>query len=426
MQPVSATIERLKQSRSLLTVEFSNEAVRLAEEKGLKNFAQNIKIDGFRPGKAPADLVRSRVNPERLFEETIRNLIDQSLPALMKEHSLQPVIAPKVEAVSRTPLTLRITIVERPVVTIRNLDALNVKKREAKADPKDVQKVIDSVMQEHRVLQVVDRAAKEGDQIIVNFSAKDPDGNDVPELRTTAYAVTIGSSRLIPGFEKELTGLKKGDTKTFALPLPEGHALERLQGKKVSFTVEAVRVEEVSLPELTDAFVKDKLAMDSAAAFRSNVEESVRQQEEQFVSMQQEKDLLDAIRKHTQAELAPELIEEEARQLLQEWEERLGQQGMTLDDWMKSEKKTAKDLGDEFRKNGEDRLTLRLGMAKLIENKKIELTDGEKTAAMEEALLEIPEKDRAAAQQQLMQNRDIQSQVLWRALVQKTLASLVR
>lgn len=417
----SSSLERLKQSRTVLTVTCAPEETADAARKALEILGKQVRIDGFRPGFAPEDKVRARVGEERLLEETVRQLLEKSLPAMLAEHGLMPVIAPKVEAIAKEPLTLRILVVERPQVTVKDSDKLSVEKKEPKADPKDVQRVLESVLAEHRTFTPADRAAQEGDQVVLKFDAVDDEGKAVPGLGADNYAVIIGGARLLPGFEPQLVGMEKGGKKEFPLELPEAYAVERLRGKTVTFRVECKRVEQVKTPVLDDAFAKEKLNAESADAFRGMVEQSILAQEQQFEGMRRERLLLDAIRENTQLDLAPELLEEEVRSLLEDLRLRLQEQGKTIEEWMTQEKKTPEQVMEELRGQALDRAKLRLGIGALMEERKIELTEEEKQQAILDALDTFPENKRDEARRELRPGSDLYVQAMWQSMVRKLL-----
>lgn len=419
------TIERLPKNRIVCTVKFDEAEYAAAEGEALKAIGQNVQIKGFRPGFAPADQVREKVSPDQLFEESIRILLRSSLPGLVTANDLKPVVPPKVEAVSKLPVTLKVTFIERPDVKVKNIDSLKIEKQEAKADPKDVQRVIDSVLQEHRVTRPVERAAKQGDQVTIDFHATDEQNKEIEGMRAKEYPVTIGANQLLPGFEEELVGLTKNQEKSFTLTMPEKFAVKELVGKKATFHVAVRNIEEVELPALTDEFAKDKLRAQSVDAFKQMVTDSVQQQEEQFLRISRERKLMDEIRNRTTADIADELLEEEMRQLIQEWSSRLEQQGVSIRDALEKEGRTPQQAEEGFKKQAEERWKLRLGLAKIIEEKKIELTADELANAFRDFLRTVAEDQKKDAQAEWDNHGPLYEEVRWRALVEKTITSLL-
>ena len=421
----SATpIERLAQSRVVCTVSYTEEQYAPAEERALQSVGSKLNLKGFRPGHAPVSMIREKANPDQVFEETIRELLKDTLPKLIEEHQLKPIMAPKVEAVSRLPLTLKIIFVEYPKVTVKS-DKIKIEKKEIKADPKDVKRVIDSVLAEQRVSKEVERAAAKGDKVLIDFSATDESGTDLPELRAKDYDVIIGEASLLPGFEEELVGLEKNGSKSFTLKLPEKYQTEMLRGKPVTFHVKVTKVEETKLPELTDEFAKEKLNAASAQAFTEMVEASVKSQEQQFEDMRREREIMESIVKNTEAEIAPEIVDEETRSLIQEWSERLERQGMSIQQWMEREKKKPEEVEADMRKQAEERAKLRFGIAKLIEEKGINMSTEEINDAMQEFLANVPDEHKAEAQSQAKPGTTMYQELVWRATVEKLMKQLM-
>lgn len=418
-------IQRLPKSRVVATIRLDESEYAPAEDQALRNFSQHVEIKGFRPGNAPADMVRAKVPADQLFEEAVRILLRNLMPEVVEKHNVAPVIPPRVEVESRLPLTLKLTFIEKPEVTVKDVDNITIKKESPKADPKDVQRVLDSVLQEHRTLTEVDRESKTGDQVTIDFHSTDESGAVIEGMKAEGYGAVIGSASLLPGFEEQLTGLKKGDKKTFTLTLPEKFQAEELRGKNAIFHVTMQKVEDVKLPELNDAFAKEKLQAESADAFKAMVTESIESQEEQFMRMSRERELMEEIRKRTKVEIADELIEEEVRGMIEEWGERLERQGLTIADALKKDGKKPEDVEKEMRGQAEDRWKLRLGIAKIIEEKKIELTDDELNAAFERFMGSVPADQKSQAQAEWQKRGTMYDEIRWRTLVDKMIDMLL-
>jgi len=425
MSNTKTTVERLPKGRAVCTVVVDESEYAPAEAEALQNFSNQIEIKGFRPGNAPIDMIRSRVPADQLFEEAVRLLLRRIMPQIAEEQKLAPVIPPKVEVESRLPLTLKITFVERPQVTVKDPATIKVEKKELKADPKDVQRVLDSVLQDHRKTEEVDRPAAQGDELTLDFHADDDKGADIPGLRAEGYSALIGSKTLLPGFEEELLGLKKGDNKTFTLTLPEKFQAEHLRGKQAVFHVTVKKVEQVTLPELNDAFAKEKLQAESAAAFHTMVEQSIVSQEEQFDRMNRERQLMDEIRKRTTVDIADELIEEEVRGMVDEWAGRLEQQGRTIADVLEEQKKKPEDVEKEMRGQAEDRWKLRLGIAKLIEENKIDVSPEELESSFAGFLQNVPDDQKQKATTEWQQRGSMFEEIRWRTMVDKLIGKML-
>ncbi len=423
--PQNLSVERLPKSRVVLTATFSADERKVAEDSALQRLGGEVSIPGFRVGHAPSDMIRSRIPAERLLEETVRELVRPTLGPVIDEHKLQPVIPPKIEIVTNEPLSVKVTFVERPVVTVKNIETLKVEKKVLKPDQKDVDRVVQSVLNDHRTAKEVDRAAAENDRLAIDFHATNDQGTEITGMRAEGYEALIGSKTLLPGFEDELKGLKKGEKKSFTLTLPEKFQEESLRGKQATFHVTVTKVEETSLPELNDAFAKEKLNANTAAEFKEMVEKSIMMQEEQFDRMRRERELMDEIRKRTDAEIAEELLDEEMRGLIEEWSQQLERQNMTIADALKKEGKTVEQAEADLKKQAEERWKLRLGMAKLIEEKGVTVTDEEVHANLDEFLRGLPQDQQRPAHDEFEKHGNLYEEIRWRTLVGKVVEGLL-
>lgn len=420
----SFPLERLPKSRSQTKLTFTKEQVTLAEAQALERLRTKIEIKGFRVGHAPLESVRERVKPEHLLEEVVHTLLKDVVPALLKEHNLRPVLPPRIEIQKHDPLELSITFIEKPTATIKSAK-LKVAKRDVVPKETDVQKVVDSVLSEHRTAQPVDRAAKKDDQMTIDFHAMDGNGQEITGLRASEYKVLIGSAHLLPGFEDRLMGLKKGEEKSFTLTLPEKFQAEQLRGKPATFHVTVKSVEATHLPAFDDAFAKEKLQSASAEAFKTTVRDSLQKQEEQFERMRRENELLAAIRTSTVAAIADELLEEEMRSIVNEWSERMKKEQMSPEDALKKEGKTVQQKQEEWKKQAEDRWKLRLGISALIEENKVTISAEELQSAFDDFLSRVPMAEKDHAKKEWESRGTLYEELRWRAMVEKTIEGLL-
>lgn len=419
-------VKRLKGGRVECTVSFTEAETTPAEEKALHELSRDIELPGFRKGNVPLDQAKEKIDPQKLFETTVHHMLPPTFEKLIKEHDIKPVIHPRVEAVSREPLTLKIIFIEKPEVTIKGVDKIKVDKKEPKVDDKDLEKMIEFLLDKHKKMISVDREAKEGDMITMDFYGSDKDGKEIDGIRTEGHQVEIGSKVLIPGFEDELKGMKKDDEKEFTLTFPEKYHAEQLQNQPVTFHVTVKRVEEVEKPELTDEFAKKELQAESVEDLRKQITESMVQQEEAMESQRRERVLMEEIAKVTKVELAPELIDEELKQLIGEFEQQLSQQGMNLEQWITQTKKKPEEFLQEMKKQAEQRLTLRLGMQELVEQKEIDITDEEMDLVVESFLSQATPEQRKEVEAAYQKGAQAYEQLKWQKKVEKTLSEMLQ
>ena len=425
MSDTTTEVKKLSQGRVECTVTFTEAEVGPAEKQALEHLGADVKLEGFRPGKAPADLVRSKVDAGALMEETIRNLLPQTFERLVKDNDIKTIAPPKIEVVSQLPLKVKIIFVEKPEVKIKGMNKIKIEKKESKVDEKDIQQMIDYILKKHQQTKEVDRAAGEGDQVTMDFWGESEDKKEIPEIRATDYKVIIGSKTLLPGFEDNLNGMKKGNEKAFELTFPEKYQAEHLQGKPVTFHVTIKSIEEVTLPKLTDEFVKKELQAESEDDFRKKVKEGMQKQEEEVERKRRENLLMEELRKATIVDLAPELIEDEAHALIEELGQQLSQQNLTMAQWIEKSGKKTEEIEKEMRDRGEKRLTLRLGIQKIMEEKEIDVSDEEMAGIVGELLAPLPESERSKVNPAYEKGQQAYEQLKWQKKVEKIIDSFL-
>ena len=418
-------VKRLPQNRIECTVSFTEGQVTPAEKTALEKLGKDLKIEGFRPGKATPDMLREKVDPQKLIEEIIHALLPDTIEKLMKENEIKPIISPRVEAVSKFPLTVKITFVEKPDVKLKGIGKIKVEKKETKVDAKEVEKMIEYILKQHQKTKEVDSGAKEGDQVTMDFWGEDESGKEINEIRSTDYSVVIGSATLLPGFEDNLKDMKKGGKKEFTLTFPEKYHAEELKNKPVKFHVTVKKVEEVSIPELTDEFAKKELNAESVDDLKKKIEDSMKNQEERMESRRREQMLLDEIGKAVQVDLAEELIEEEARMMLEELGKQLAQQNMTIAQWLEQTKKKPEEVQKEMTERGKQRLTVRLGMQQLVEERDIEITNEEVEKAIEAMFADAPKEEAEKLRPAYAKGQRAYEQLKWQKKVEKVIDEML-
>jgi trigger factor len=422
--PTISTPKKLKQSRTQCTVVFAHEETKAAEEKAVEKLGESIRIEGFRPGRAPAEMLRQKIDKGMLNEETVRMLLPAVFEAILKEHKLQPIIPPRVDMTVLEPLTLTLTFVEKPEVKVKGAGKISVPKHEKPVEKADVTRMMEYLKTQYRTTKPVDRVSQEGDELIVDFFGM-ADGKEVEGTRATGFRLGLGSKALIPGFEEQLTGLKKGDQKTFSVTFPVEYHAEHLRGKPVDFSVTVHEIHGVETPEFTDAFVKEHQLAESVKELEDRIEKTLREQEAQAANTRREKELFDAIRAATVIDLAPELVTHEERMIFDEIARNLERDNMQLSDWLKQTNRTPETMQKELQEEASKRLTLRFAIQWLMEEEKIEASPQEVAALRDQMMATVPEKERSKAEAYYKEGSEGYEELKWRRRVEKLVEGML-
>lgn len=262
---VNVTVENLAPCKKLVRVEVEAQKVNDAFDEMVKNFQRQAALPGFRPGKAPKDMVAKRYETD-IQDEVKKKLIPDAYREAIKEQKLDVVGYPDIEEIQfgkDQPLQFAATIETAPEFEMPEYKGLPAKREKGDVTDEDVQKAIDMLRERQTNFQTVTREAKEGDVVVVNYTGTS-DGKPITEIAPTAKGLTeqknfwinIEKESFIPGFAEQLTGAKAGDKRTVNVDFPADFVTPQLQGKKGVYEVEVVEVKEKVLPELNDEFAK--------------------------------------------------------------------------------------------------------------------------------------------------------------------------
>jgi len=363
---METTIEKLPQSR-IRTLTVITDQERLEAEKiALAFLAEHVDIKGFRVGKAPAEMVRSRVGEEKLTEETVRALLPKVLKEALAKSNAKPILRPAASVTSTKPLTIALVFVERPTVTLKKPDAIKVEKKKfTETTDAEAETFIKKIISQDRTETPTDRAAKHGDLVNIAMAATKK-GKPVDELTVGHYNLVIGAEDLLPQLETHVTGMKKDDKKTVDVTFPKEHDIPAIRGEKISIELTAKGVSEIKLPELTQEYLKTRLGSDiTPDAFRAEVKKMLLDRKTSEEMKRREEDLYDKVRAATQVDVAPEILDAEVQDMVQDLHQRLEQQKMSMDDWLKATGKDPKSVVDEMKQIANSRIVLRFGMQEL-------------------------------------------------------------
>ena len=222
--------------------------LKLAKKHAVKKLSKNIKIAGFRPGKAPAHMTEKAIDEATLQNEFINEALNHSLSEALEQESLRPVVQPEVELTKFVPYSnveFKATVYVLGPVTLPDYKNLGVVKTEVVISEEDINQVIKNLQRHMAEKTDVARKAKLGDQLLINFDGVDDKGIPVNGASGKDYPIIIGSNTFIPGFEENLIGLKAEDDKTFMVTFPKDYGVKALQNRKVTFTCRIGKVQEI-------------------------------------------------------------------------------------------------------------------------------------------------------------------------------------
>ncbi len=356
-------------------------------DETFKKIIKKVKIDGFRPGKAPRNIYEQKYGKQSIVVEAVDSCMNEAYVKALKEFKGEPIMQPTVgiEKADETGVTYVFTFTTKPEVKIKKYTNLGVKKDSVKVTKKDVDAEIEKMRKEYADLQVKDGKAENGDTVIIDFEGFDGD-KAFEGGKAENYALELGSNSFIPGFEEALVGVKKGDKKDVNVTFPLDYQAEELKGKPVVFKVLVHEVKTKVYPELDEDFFLD-LGLEDVKTkedLEKTIKETMTEQMEYEAENKYVDELFEALLKETSVEVPHELIHEELDRMVEQYAERLKMQGITLEQFYKFTNSSEDALKAQMHEEAEKRVKLRFAIDEIIELEKIDATDEEANKDAEE------------------------------------------
>jgi trigger factor len=309
-----------------MRVELPAERIENEIESRLRSVGRTAKIKGFRPGKIPPNVVRQRYGGQ-IRQEVLSELMQKSYTDAVMQENLNPAGGPKIEpevADGDTGFAYVATFEVLPEITLKGLDKIEVTRPDVEIKDSDCDDMIQNLRKQKAVWSEVDRESKEGDRVVVDFTGtlkgepvQGGEGKEVP--------VELGEGRMLPDFEKGLSGVKAGDEKSFKVKFPKNYHEESLASKKVDFAVKVHRVEEQELPPLDDTLAElYEVKEGGLAALRADVVSNMEREAEQRVATDIKEQALNGLVDANPIEIPNALKEQEIHTLQHDAMRRLG------------------------------------------------------------------------------------------------------
>ena len=227
-------------------------------DKAFKKAIKKVKIDGFRPGKAPKSVFLKKYGIESLYMDAADNAINIAYDRVLEKHkdiTDKLVARPDVQMldVNEKEITFEFTLTTKPEIKLGKYTGLGIEKESVKVSKKEIEETINNIRQKYAEDVIKEGKIADGDVAVIDFEGF-ADGKAFEGGKGKDYSLKIGSGTFIPGFEEQLIGLKSGDDKTVVVTFPKDYHAEDLKGKEASFKVHINQVKEVKLPDFDKDF----------------------------------------------------------------------------------------------------------------------------------------------------------------------------
>lgn len=369
-------IKKLADSQVELTVELDKQDLLKYVDKTEKRLARELKVEGFRPGKAPQEMVRKTVGEEALRQETMETAIRMSLAEVLDREKLDIIDRGdlKIKENPADKLVYQIMLTLFPEVKLGEYKGLVIKRGEISVGDEEVKKVIDDVMRSRATLAEVDRPAQTGDRVEVDFEVKDG-GQTIEGGKSQNHPIILGEEKFMPGFENSIVGLKKGETKSFSLTVPKDYYQKTIAGKLLNFEVKVNKVEDRVLPRLDNEFAKSVGRFSSVSELEASIKQGLMAEKEIKERDRARLAILQRVVDESKTELPKLLVERQLDSLISGFDNELHQNGLELGLYLAHIGKTQDQLRTEWRSRAENQVKINLIARAIAQAEKLRVSE---------------------------------------------------
>ena len=386
---MEAKMEKIETNVVKIEIKVEAEKFDAALKKAYNKNKMHFNVQGFRKGKVPMAMVKKFYGIEVLYDDAVNFVIDESYPKALEENNIKPVDYPKVDIVEigeGKDLVYTAEVTTYPEVELGEYKGLDVKKPTYEVNDEEVEKQLASMQEKNARVTTKEEGTVEDKNIAVIDFKGYIDGNAFEGGEGKDFSLEIGSGSFIDNFEEQLKGLAVGDTKEVNVTFPENYGSEELNGKPAKFdvTVKEIKVKEV--PALDDEFAKEVSEFETLAELKEDIKKNLQKSEDQKAENEFEEAIITAVIENTKLDLPQVMVEKEIDQMMNDLENRLKYQGLTLDQYMEFTGNTPEKMRDFMKENAERKVKADIIIDAIAKAENIEATEEElKAKALEVA-----------------------------------------
>jgi|AntRauTorckE6833_2_1112554.scaffolds.fasta_scaffold01287_5 trigger factor len=380
--------QNLEKSQVKITVTLPWGDVEKYQEQGAQELAKKVKIEGFRPGKVPMDVLKQKVGEMAILEEAAYIAINKTMLEAIEKAvpGKQAIGQPKVninKLASGSDLEYQIEIALLPKTEVGKYKDLGIEKEKVEIDDKEMERTLKQLADMRTQEKIVEREVKDGDKVLADIEMFQ-DNVPVEGGQSKDAPIIMGQDAFISGLDEKLLGAKKGDVRDFSLPFPANHHQKNLAGQKVDFKVTIKDVYERQVPEINDEFAQGFQFKD-LKDLKENLGQNIKAEKEQKNEQKTEIKILEEIMKHAKFDELPDvLIENETKNMMAEIKQSVEKQGGKFEDYLQSLGKNEEQIKEDLLPEATKRVKIALIIKDISKKEDIAATDKEVEEKIEE------------------------------------------
>lgn len=366
----------------LVRFQLSDEQINEAKKGAARKLSQEVKIHGFRPGKAPLPIVEATVGAEKVRQEAIEDLLNPVLQEVLTDEEIEPAINPELESMDDVDggVEVEVKVTLWPSIDLPNYKGRNIEVTNPEVTEEDVEEQTTRMLEQFATVEEVDRPAGEGDFLSLDLEAVS-DGEAIEDAKAEDILYEIGTGMLIEGVDEQLKGVAAGDEVIFTAPLPDGFG-ERA-GEEVDFKITVHEVKERILPGMTDEWVDENTEFDTAEELMEMLRERLADAKLRSASEEYSEKALSTLRDQIDIEIPDGLIRAEMDRHLHDFLHRLEQAELELEDYFQASGTTQEQFLADLRDQAELSIRNRLVLDAVIEAEDLQVNEEDMSNALQ-------------------------------------------
>lgn len=421
---MKTTTKKLSDTRVEVKVTLDSADLKTAREQALARLAANLKVQGFRKGKAPASLVEKNVDPNEITNATLDIAVRTTMPAAFEKEKQNPIAIENVNVTKYVPddtVEYTATADILPDVKLGDYKKLKAKMDQTEASAKDVQEILDNIVNAYAEKVVAKKAAELGDEVIIDFVGK-KDGEPFNGGSAKDHHLTLGSGQFIPGFEDGIVGHSAGDKFDLDITFPKDYPEKTLAGQPTVFEVLVKQVNEIKKPALDSELAKKCGNFETIDDLKADIKHNLEIQNQHRAIEKYREDLVAELVKASKVSAPEILVRDQLRFIKDDMTRNAASHGMTFEQYLERAGQTAEEWEKEARKIAEARVKSSLILQILARDEKITASDEEVDAKVNE-LRDVYQRSAEALKN--LKKPEVRQDIRNRLIIDKTLDFLV-
>lgn len=376
--PLTAEVTPLEANRVRLQVAVPQDEVRREMDRAIRQVGREVRVPGFRPGKAPPEVVVQRVGRDAIVQEMLKGALGSWYAAAVAEAGVSPIDDPELdldEVPEEGDLTFTATVDVKPKAALGRYRGLEVGRADPEVPEGALEQQLERLREQAGRLTPVDRPAREGDFVVIDFDGTS-EGRRVRQATARDHVVQLGGGRLVPEFERALTGRSAGDTVTLSVTYDGSDQREELRGRTVEYTVTVKAVQERELPPLDDELAVGVSEFDTLDELRADIVRRLGEAAQARVDELFRRMVIDAVTEHASVDVPRVMVDRRIGTILAQTAQQLPD-GVSFEDYLAATGRTLQQVVEELRPDAEMALRRELVVEAVADAEGIEVTDEE-------------------------------------------------